>query len=79
MPKPAVTAADLRARRKRQDEWREFRKEALFTQTKLAERLEVSVRTVQNVEAGKFTPVPSTLRHFEALKAMFGRNGRRAA
>ncbi len=73
MPKPQVTATDLRARRKRQEEWREFRKQALFSQRKLAEVLEVSIRTIQNIESASHTPLSSTLSRFRAVKARFGK------
>jgi DNA-binding XRE family transcriptional regulator len=69
MAKPAITKADLAERVKRQTEWREFRKVNLYSQRKLAEALEISIRCVQYVEAGRFTPLQSTLRRFEALKA----------
>lgn len=68
MSKPPITTADLAARVKRQEEWREFRKRALFSQRELAELLEVSTRTVQNIEGGRFTPIPSTLNRFRDLK-----------
>lgn len=69
MSKPAITKADLAERVKRQTEWREFRKANLYSQRKLAERLEISLRTIQHVEAARYTPLQSTLRRFECLKA----------
>ena len=69
MARPKPTEEDLKAREARRDEWRQFRKNHLFTQVKLAEVLGLSRRAVQWIEAGKVTPLPSTLRLFKALKA----------
>jgi DNA-binding XRE family transcriptional regulator len=69
MPKPSTTSEELDERVLRQREWRTFRREFPLTQSKLAEKLEVSRRTVQSVEAGTVTPHPKTLRRFISVKA----------
>ena len=69
MPRPKPTEEDLKDREDRRQEWKKFRKDRLFTQTKLAEVLGLSRRTVQLIEAGKVSPFPDTLRKFWALKA----------
>lgn len=71
MPKPKPTEEDLKDRQTRRQEWTRFRKEFLFTQTKLADVLGISRRTVQFIEAGELTPLTSTLRRFNALKAKY--------
>jgi len=53
----------------RQREWRTFRREFPLTQSELAERLEVSRRTIQAVEAAEVAPHPKTLRRFITFKA----------
>jgi predicted transcriptional regulator len=75
MPRPKTTDADLQEREKRKKEWRQFRKEHLFTQVNLAEFLGISRRTVQLVEAGRVSPFPGTLRRFLALKAKHEQGG----
>jgi len=75
MPRPKPTREDRREQKKRKDEWREFRKEHLYTQKKLAEAIGVSRRTVQEIEAGRVIPYPHTLRLFEALKAKYSQEG----
>ncbi len=69
MPKPSTASEGLDERVLRQREWRNFRRECPLTQSELAERLGVSRRTVQSVEAGEVTPHPRTLRRFVAVKA----------
>jgi DNA-binding XRE family transcriptional regulator len=68
MARPKPTEDDLMAREARIVEWRKFRKDHLFTQVKLAEVLGLCRRTVQLIEKGKVTPLPSTQRLFNALK-----------
>jgi DNA-binding XRE family transcriptional regulator len=68
MPKASATQEELDERAIRQREWRTFRREFPLTQSELAERLGVSRRTVQAVEAGAVTPHPRTLRRFIAIK-----------
>jgi DNA-binding XRE family transcriptional regulator len=69
MPRLKPTEEDLKEREDRRLEWKKFRKDRLFTQSKLAEVLGLSRRTVQLIEAGKVSPFPETLRKFQALKA----------
>lgn len=69
MPRPKPTEEDLNERQLRRREWVRFRKDFLFTQVKLADILGISRRTVQFIEAGELTPLVSTLRKFNALKA----------
>ena len=68
MPRSKPDKEDLQIRRKRQAEWREFRRNFLFTQKKLGEVLGISRRTVQQVEAGLVTPLAETLRRFIILR-----------
>jgi ribosome-binding protein aMBF1 (putative translation factor) len=78
MPKPKPTLEDLRERKLRRVVWREFRRVNLFTQKKLAERLKISLRTVQAIEGTELTPIPDTRRRFAELKALFDRERKRA-
>jgi DNA-binding XRE family transcriptional regulator len=86
MPEAKITPADadMEAHCKRQVEWLEFRRQHLLSQRDLAEMLEVSARTVQNVEAapekaGAFVPLASTLRHFRAIADKFAADDRKQA
>jgi DNA-binding XRE family transcriptional regulator len=69
MSRPKPDEEDLRERKLRQIEWREFRRNYLFTQTKLAGILGISRRTVQKIEAAQVTPYAETLRRFKTLQA----------
>jgi len=64
MPRPKPTSSDLEERKQRSEVWKNFRSEFLLTQAKLAEVLEISRRTVQQIEAGVVTPSEVTLRKF---------------
>jgi|GEM_PF-3987556 DNA-binding XRE family transcriptional regulator len=84
MPKTKITPADMEAHRKRQSEWLEFRRQYLLNQRDLAGLLEVSARTVQNVEAtpekaGAFVPLASALRHFRAIADKFAADDKKQA
>ncbi len=69
MSKPPVTTDDLKARAHRRDEWRDFRRDFLFTQARLADALGIDRRTVQKIEAAETTPLPVIREKFEQLKA----------
>ncbi len=71
MPRPKPTDEDLEERQTRRREWSRFRKDFLLTQVKLADVLGISRRTVQFIEAGELTPLASTLRKFNTLKAKY--------
>lgn len=73
MPRLKPSKEDLKERELRRHEWVEFRRKNLFTQVRLAQVLELSRRTVQQIEAGKVSPWPETLRKFQALKAKYDR------
>ena len=64
------------AREERAKEWRDFMKNNLFTEKRLAETIGISRRTVQMVRAGNVTPHDNTLRIFGALKAKYDREGK---
>lgn len=71
MSRPKPTAEDLEEIKRRQAEWKQFRRENLFTQVKLAELLGISRRTVQLIEKGQVNSFPDTLRPFMTLKAKY--------
>ncbi len=80
MSKPPVTTDDLKARAHRRDEWRDFRRDFLFTQARLADALGIDRRTVQKIEAAETTPLPIILEKFADLKAAHSqRKGRKKA
>jgi DNA-binding XRE family transcriptional regulator len=54
-------------RKRRAKEWKEFRKNFLYSQFDLAEALGCSRRTVGKVEAGVCTPLPRFQRRFRDL------------
>lgn len=64
-----ITKEQLAERKVRQEEWKAFRAKHLFTQAALADALGISKRTVQYVEAGKFTPQPDTIAAMRVLQA----------
>lgn len=68
MALPKLSAVEKRERKDRAHEWKGFRKARLFTQIRLADVLGISRRTVQQIEAGKVAPHPSTLGKFIGLK-----------
>lgn len=61
------TTGTIRQRRAR--EWKQFRRDHLFTQERLAEVLGVSRGTVQNVERQLHDPMAQLEGKFRALKA----------
>ena len=61
-------------RNKRAEEWKSFRKDNLITQRKLADLIEVSRRTIQQIEAGTISPHKSTLNQFLALRDKYRHN-----
>jgi DNA-binding XRE family transcriptional regulator len=63
-------------RRLRAKVWRKFREDFLITQTRLADVLGISRRTVQQIEAGNVTPHGETLRRFAAHRQMCEGNTR---
>jgi DNA-binding transcriptional regulator YiaG len=71
VPKPHPDAAELKERVTRAKEWKAFRREFLFTQSMLANTLLISVRTLQNVEGARHTPLIKTQRLFNVHKAKF--------
>jgi DNA-binding XRE family transcriptional regulator len=73
MARPKPTEEDLEMRGKRAVEWRVFMKNYLFTESRLAETLGISRRTVQMIKAGKVSPNLNTLKLFESLKAKYNR------
>ena len=71
MARPKPTEEDLATRETRRAEWKQFRKEYLFTQVRLAEVLGISRRTVQLIERGSVTPLARTLHRFKTLLAKY--------
>jgi len=59
---------EQRKRNKRAKEWKKFREDFMFTQRRLADIVGVSRRTIQQIEAGKVTPHPTTLRLFATFR-----------
>jgi len=60
-------------RQRRAKEWKQFRRDHLFTQERLAEVLGVSRGTVQNVERERHDPMAQLESRFRALKAKHAR------
>jgi hypothetical protein len=77
--KPAITPAELEDRRQRQAEWREFRKEYLYSQKALSEALKISLREVQYVESGTVTLTFTNQKHFQDLKTQCKATARKQA
>lgn len=63
-----MTELSIRAR-----EWKRFRRKNLLSQVDLAQLLDISRRSVQNVELGKRKPFVNTLRKFAVLKGRYER------
>ena len=70
MPTPVMSqAADIQERERRALEFRNFRRDFLCTQVKLAELLKCSRRALVEIEAGRTTrPRASLLKRFRDLK-----------
>src|SRR4051812_32890423 len=64
------SATELKRAKARAAEWRQFRRNFLYSQLALAEALQISRRSVVAVETGRevITPHPDTLRAFRELK-----------
>jgi DNA-binding XRE family transcriptional regulator len=62
---------DSKQRRMRAQEWKLFRKNNLLTQRRLAENLNVSRRTIQQIEGGYINPHAETLRRFTTYRAKY--------
>ena len=73
MGKPPVDEAARKEMRRRSEEWRQFRRKHLFTQKMLADQMEICLRTLQHIEAGKHLCLVSTQRRFLAFKSRFGK------
>jgi DNA-binding XRE family transcriptional regulator len=71
MPRPKPTSRDISDRKVRATEWKEFRRDYLFTQKRLADIVGVSRRTIQKIEAAIVTPHPDTLRLFRAIQKKY--------
>jgi DNA-binding XRE family transcriptional regulator len=71
------TAPEEKRRKKRAKEWKQFRRDNLLTQVRLADTLEIARRTVQKIEAGVVTPLAETLRRFEALRERYANNSKK--
>jgi DNA-binding XRE family transcriptional regulator len=71
MPQPKPTREDIKLRKLRAEEWRAFRRDCLLTQRRLADILNISRRTVQQVEAAKVNPHRVTLLRFAACRSKF--------
>jgi DNA-binding XRE family transcriptional regulator len=78
---PTLTKAARKERMKRAQQWLRLRQNFLLSQTKLADILGLSRRTVQAVEGGECSPRFSTLAAFrdysEKLERERKREGRR--
>lgn len=71
MPRRKPTDDDLKERKDLAQEFISFRKRFLLTQKQLAERLDISRRTIQMVEVAKVSPQPGTIRVFRAFQTKF--------
>jgi len=71
MPRPKPSKEDLQERKKLAAAVKQFAKDNLFTEIKLAEVLGLSRRTVQMIKAAKVTPHPSTLHSINGLFAKY--------
>lgn len=67
MPRRKPDEDDMKARAKLAKEMKDFRRDNLFNQKKLAEVLDLSRRTIQMIETGTITPHPGTLRAWKTL------------
>jgi DNA-binding XRE family transcriptional regulator len=65
------TRTDKQERQQRAAEWKQFRRDFLYSQDNLADALQCSRRTITGIEGGKevIRPRASLLRRFNALKA----------
>lgn len=57
-------------------EFVKFRESNVLSQKLLSEIIEVSRRTIQNIEAGRIIPQASTLKKFEDLRKKYEREGK---
>jgi len=71
MPRPKANKEELKERKIRAVQFRDFMKQYLFTEVRMAESLGVSRRSVQMIKAGKVTPHKDTLRLFQTLVAKY--------
>lgn len=71
MPRRKPNEDDLKSREVLAKQMKDFRRDNLFNQKKLAEILELSRRTIQMIESGSITPHPSTLLAFKNLAAKY--------
>jgi DNA-binding XRE family transcriptional regulator len=67
---PPVAAADRKQARARGEEWKQFRRDFLFSQNALADHLRCSRRTVSAIESGRevINPHLDLLRRFRDFK-----------
>ncbi len=76
MPRPKLTAEDLKARKALAKEWKSFRRDFKITQKALADLMREPGddsaagcrRTIQMIEAGLIRPHKSTLLRFQIVK-----------
>ncbi len=71
-----VSEGEKAERKLRAEEWKRFRQTSLITQRKLAERLGLSRRTIQQIEAAQVTPHISTLRRFDSFRQLHEREAK---
>lgn len=71
MPRRKPNDDDIKAREVLAKQMKDFRRDNLFNQKKLAEILDLSRRTIQMIESGKITPHPGTLLAFKTLAAKY--------
>lgn len=69
------TTRDMAERKKRAKEWKEFRKNHLFTQKKLAEVLGISRRTIQMIENSRVSPKMTVLGSMRTLQTKYNQEG----
>jgi len=75
-PKREISAKIIKEMQTLSREWKRFRTSNLLSQKKLAENIEVSRRTIQDIEAGKILPQAGTLAKFERLREIYENEGK---
>jgi transcriptional regulator with XRE-family HTH domain len=77
MARKKPTAQDIEERDERAQQMKDFMKNNLFSEIKLAEKTGISRRTIQMIKAGKITPHTGTIRKLNTLYNRFAANSNR--
>ncbi len=76
MARPKPTKEDLKEREKLAQTVKDFMKNNLFTEKKLADVVGVSRRSIQMIKAGAVSPQPGTLHKLETLFLRYQQEGK---